>query len=219
MSYVEIDVYRHGISGANANNGLVVGRLPDEGLTDLGQDQAVQLGEFQVANGLRPDIAFTSPLKRTQETGMIALNTFNGQAPILRVSHQLTEHNRGDFEGKTISEIFTPTFTEQLDMIGSDYRYQGGESTNDVANRMALWLRTAALTALRADMKRVSGYSHHMAIVALITRLHGVTDPVEVHQLSRSILSSGIVDFVSRTLIVFENNRFMVEHIGEPTIS
>jgi len=67
---VEIFIARHGQNEDNVN-GILNGHR-DLPLTDLGREQAQQLGEGIAQQGLQFDAVYSSPLRRAFETAQIA---------------------------------------------------------------------------------------------------------------------------------------------------
>ncbi len=91
-------IVRHGETEWNA-----VGRIQghtDIGLSEKGAEQARSLGARLA--GLSIDTAYSSDLKRTSETAIIALG---GREIVLNETPMLREYHKGAFEGLTLTEI------------------------------------------------------------------------------------------------------------------
>src|SRR6266540_1912512 len=71
----ELILIRHGRSRGNANKGIIQGSDPDpaNGLDDLGERQACQLGQELAERKISPATVWLSPLARARQTGDIAL--------------------------------------------------------------------------------------------------------------------------------------------------
>lgn len=92
---------RHGQNVDNLN-GILNGHR-DLPLTDLGREQARQLGEGIVAAGLTFDAVLSTPLSRGYETAVIAAEVANLPEP--EVMDLLIERNFGIMTGRPISDI------------------------------------------------------------------------------------------------------------------
>lgn len=97
----EMMLARHGQNEDNLN-GVLNGHR-DLPLTDLGRQQARQLGEGIVAAGLTFDAVLSTPLSRGYETAVIASEVANLPAP--EVMDLLIERNFGIMTGRPISDI------------------------------------------------------------------------------------------------------------------
>ena len=94
-------IARHGQNEDNVN-GILNGHR-DLPLTELGREQARQLGEGIKAAGLKFDVVLSSPLIRAYETAVIAANIAGLPDPI--VYENIIERNLGDMAGVPISKI------------------------------------------------------------------------------------------------------------------
>jgi probable phosphoglycerate mutase len=98
---VEIFIARHGQNEDNVN-GILNGHR-DLPLTDLGRDQANELGEAIKSAGITFDAIYSSPLSRAFETAEIVTAKANLPQPI--VYDQLIERDFGILTGKPASQI------------------------------------------------------------------------------------------------------------------
>ena len=98
---VEIFIGRHGQNEDNVN-GILNGHR-DLPLTDLGREQARQLGEGIAAFGIQVDAVYSSPLIRAFETAQIASNTANLPDPIKM--DLLIERDFGVMTGVEVSRV------------------------------------------------------------------------------------------------------------------
>ncbi len=98
---VEIFIARHGQNEDNVN-GILNGHR-DLPLTDLGREQAKQLGEGINQAGLHFDAVYSSPLSRALETAQIAAKV--AALPEPKVMPELIERDFGVMSGKPASQI------------------------------------------------------------------------------------------------------------------
>jgi probable phosphoglycerate mutase len=97
----EIYIARHGQNEDNVN-GVLNGHR-DLPLTDLGREQARELGAAILAANLTFDAVYSSPLSRAYETATIVSDIANLPAPI--VYPNLIERDFGAITGKPASQI------------------------------------------------------------------------------------------------------------------
>ncbi|MBI1327355.1 MAG: hypothetical protein GC136_06890 [Alphaproteobacteria bacterium] len=93
-------IARHGNTFDPDEEPRRVGGRTDISLSESGRTQGVKLGEGLRAEGLQPDVIYTSSLKRTQETGTLA---FPNAA--LNIAEFLQEIDYGDDEDKPESIV------------------------------------------------------------------------------------------------------------------
>lgn len=113
---LKIYLARHGQDEDNAN-GILNGRR-DKALTDLGRQQATQLGEMIKALDLKFDKIYSSPLQRTYTTAqLIARNLDN---ILIEKTDLLIERDFGIMTGQPINkirEICSPDIIETESVI------------------------------------------------------------------------------------------------------
>lgn len=95
----------------------------DAMLSDLGREQAVNLGNFSRDRGDKFDIMFTSDLKRAIESSGLAFPEVEKIA-----DKRLRECNYGDLDGKHKSLVIYEEHVED--------KFPNGESLIDVENRI-----------------------------------------------------------------------------------
>lgn len=121
-------VARHGQTTWNAQNKLC-GQV-DVPLTDLGREQARQLGRRLADEGVRFDRIIASPLSRAYGTAEIAARELGFPEESIETDARLLEMAFGEHEGVQIGS------KEHLEYWGQfGIRFPGGESTLDVASR------------------------------------------------------------------------------------
>lgn len=118
---------RHGQTTWNVEN-KICGRT-DVPLTDLGRQQAAQLGQKLRAEGIRVDEILTSPLERAAQTAQIIGQELG--APV-RVEPRLIEQCFGIYEG--VSPRNHPDFVRDKQELLQ--RYQTGESMIQLCHRI-----------------------------------------------------------------------------------
>lgn len=92
---------RHGESFINILDVFAskVGVPNDKGLTDTGQKQALEGAKHAKEIGLKPDIVFSSPLKRAQETAIILAKEIGYPEKDIVTSDLFLEMQYGELEG------------------------------------------------------------------------------------------------------------------------
>lgn len=110
---------RHGQSEWNEKN-LFTGWV-DVRLTDLGKREAARAGELLAAEGLHPDILFTSVLSRAIQTANIALDTADRLWIPVHRTWRLNERHYGDLQGKDKADILSEFGNEQFMMWRRSY--------------------------------------------------------------------------------------------------
>ena len=223
MSAVEINLYRHGHTAHNEIRDVVFGQSLDEPLDELGFEQAAELGVYQADNDLIPGYVFTSHAERSLMTahtavGVLALRGRLPQGFTVQRDQRLVEQSLGVHEGMLRSEVYTPAVLEQIEREQAEYRHPEGESMRDASDRGYAALLSSARLAESSDVSRVDLYTHNMTIASILARIEGAHSSKEMHDYVRGMLNAQRLGFVSRTLVVWENDQFNIEHIGEPTV-
>jgi len=165
---------RHGQSEWNLKNLFTGWR--DVGLSERGHEEARAAGQRIKAKGLKPDIAFTSALKRAQVTsdhildvlGLTGLQTIRDQA--------LNERDYGDLSGLNKDDARKKWGEEQVHIWRRSYDVQppGGESLKDTGARVwPYYIREIQPHVLRGETVLVS--AHGNSLRALLMVLDGLT--------------------------------------------
>jgi len=127
---------RHGQSQANVS-GLLVGRI-DSPLTELGQRQAVAIGEALAAALTTPCRLVTSPLRRAVETGeeiAAALTEAIDGRPEVCVDDRFVELDYGELDGMAPGDLAPGLWDRWRSEPG--WRPPGGETLEEVGSRVA----------------------------------------------------------------------------------
>jgi 2,3-bisphosphoglycerate-dependent phosphoglycerate mutase len=164
---------RHGQSDWNLKNLFTGWRDPD--LTPLGVEEAKAAGRKLKAMGLTFDVAFTSGLKRAQDTCNLILTEIGqpGLATIRDVA--LNERDYGDLSGLNKDEARKKWGEEQVHIWRRSYDIAppGGESLKDtVARTLPYYVRHILPRVLRGE--RVLVAAHGNSLRALIMVLEGL---------------------------------------------
>lgn len=110
---------RHGQSIWNLEN-LFTG-WTDVGLTEEGEEEARTAGRLMAEEGLKPDVMFTSVLKRATETADLALEEAGWTDIPTRRSWRLNERHYGDLQGLNKKETADKHGDEQVLMWRRSY--------------------------------------------------------------------------------------------------
>ena len=134
---------RHGQTDDNLEPIRVQG-FTDTPLNEVGRSQAAELAERIASSGRRIGSLWCSDLSRAAQTAQTVGERIGLQA---RVDPRLREGNRGDWEGRLFIDIAgeDPDGYAAWMLAGADFRFPGGESLQEHADRV--W---AALEEIRA---------------------------------------------------------------------
>ena len=198
MTY-NLILLRHGNSVWNQKN-LFTGWV-DVDLSDQGREEAKRAGELLGESGLKPDLLYTSVLKRAINTAHIALDQIDRNwIPTLR-SWRLNERHYGSLQGLDKAETLEKYGAEQFQIwrrsydvpppaIADDNKYSqvGDERYADLGNdvprteclkdvlvRMIPYWESEISVALKAG-KTVLVTAHGNSLRALVKHLDGVSD-------------------------------------------
>lgn len=130
---VEIFVARHGQNEDNVAG--ILGGHRDKPLTDLGRQQARDLGQGILESGLTFDAVYCSPLIRAHETADIAAEIAGLPKPI--VLDELIERDSGIMTGMTVEAIKKDVKTSilQTEMITYFLDAEGAETFPELVAR------------------------------------------------------------------------------------
>ncbi|RMD82448.1 MAG: 2,3-bisphosphoglycerate-dependent phosphoglycerate mutase [Candidatus Dadabacteria bacterium] len=165
---------RHGQSQWNLENRFT--GWTDVDLTDQGRAEARRAGELLAAAGIRFDKAYTSALKRAQETLDIMLEVL-GQTDIPVVKDQaLNERHYGRLQGLNKAETAEKYGKEQVHLWRRSYDVAppGGESLKDTAARTLPFFRQHIVPDLDAGLN-VLVSAHGNSLRSIVMDLDGLT--------------------------------------------
>ena len=165
---------RHGQSEWNLKNLFTGWR--DPGLSEKGHEEAKDAGRRIKAHGLKPDIAFTSVLKRAEVTNDHILEQL-GQTGLETIRDQaLNERDYGDLSGLNKDDARAKWGEEQVHIWRRSYDTPppGGESLRDTGARVwPYYLHDIQPHVLRGETVLVS--AHGNSLRALVMALDGLS--------------------------------------------
>ncbi|MGD1933321.1 MAG: 2,3-bisphosphoglycerate-dependent phosphoglycerate mutase [Candidatus Phaeomarinobacter sp.] len=173
---------RHGQSEWNKKNLFTGWR--DVELTEQGRKEAAEAGELMKAAGLTFDVAYTSALKRAQETNKLALAAL-GQSDIPVIEDEaLNERDYGDLAGLNKDDAREKWGEEQVHIWrrAFDIPPPGGESLKMTADRVLPYFDAEIMPKVLAGT-RVLVAAHGNSLRALVMQLDnlGPDEIVEVN--------------------------------------
>ncbi len=148
----------------------------DVNLTEKGMREAEQLGE--IIRDIHFDAAYTSELKRTQQTCDGILSGKCDQEDLERIiAKPLNERDYGDLTGKNKWEVKDEIGDEAFQGIrrGWDYPVPGGETLKDVYARAIPYFQSEILPRLQRG-ENILLVSHGNTIRALMKYLDQIPD-------------------------------------------
>lgn len=171
MAYLVL--VRHGESKWNAQ-GIWTG-ITDISLDETGRENSQKIGE--VLKGLEFQLAFTSKLKRAQETLTEILQVLGKTDLPVVEDGALNERDYGKLTGKNKWEVEKEYGQKRFNQWrrGWDYPVPGGETLKDVYQRVALFYVQQILPQLLTG-KNVLVVAHGNSLRALIKYLEGISD-------------------------------------------
>ncbi len=198
MTY-NLILLRHGNSEWNQKN-LFTGWV-DVDLTEQGIKEAKRAGELLTKSGLKPDVLYTSVLKRAINTAHLALNEMNRNWIDTKRSWRLNERHYGSLQGLDKAETLEKYGPEQFQIWRRSYdvppppidddnefsqahdeRYAGlgdalprTECLKDVLVRMLPYWHSDIAASLEAG-KTVLVTAHGNSLRALVKHLDGIAD-------------------------------------------
>jgi len=199
MSEYTLILLRHGNSVWNQEN-LFTG-LVDVDLSELGRQEAKRAGELLAESGLKPDLLYTSRLKRAINTANIALDAANRSWIDVKRDWRLNERHYGALQGKDKAQTLAEYGPEQFQIWrrsfdvppppiddndqysqAHDERYLGlgaalpkTECLKDVLVRMMpLWENEISQDLIAG--KTVLVTAHGNSLRALVKHLDGISD-------------------------------------------
>ncbi|NDH64938.1 MAG: phosphoglyceromutase [Microbacteriaceae bacterium] len=199
MSEYTVILLRHGNSTWNQAN-LFTGWVDVE-LSDQGRAEAKRAGELLAESGLKPDLLYTSRLKRAINTAHIALNAADRSWIDVKRDWRLNERHYGALQGKDKAQTLAEYGAEQFQIWRRSYdvppppiddndqysqahdeRYSElgpnvpkTECLKDVLDRMLPLWNDEIVADLKSG-KTVLITAHGNSLRALVKHLDGVSD-------------------------------------------
>lgn len=173
---------RHGQSEWNKKNLFTGWR--DVELTEQGRKEAREAGELMKAAGYRFDVAFTSGLKRAQETNALALEALGQRDLPIIENEALNERDYGDLAGLNKDDAREKWGEEQVHIWrrSFDIPPPGGESLKMTAERVLPYFDAEIMPRVLKG-ERVLVAAHGNSLRALVMQLDdlGPDEIVEVN--------------------------------------
>jgi 2,3-bisphosphoglycerate-dependent phosphoglycerate mutase len=165
---------RHGESEWNKLN-LFTG-WKDPGLTAKGTAEARAAGRMLKAKGYAFDVAFTSDLKRAQDTLTLMLEELGQTGLTTHKDQALNERDYGDLAGLNKDEARKKWGEAQVHTWRRSYDIAppGGESLKDTADRVLPYYQDKIWPEVKAG-RNVLVAAHGNSLRALIMKLEGLT--------------------------------------------
>jgi 2,3-bisphosphoglycerate-dependent phosphoglycerate mutase len=163
---------RHGQSEWNLKNLFTGWR--DVGLTELGIEEAKAAGRRLKARGFQFDLAYTSALKRAQDTLTIMLEELGQTGLETRFDQALNERDYGDLVGLNKDDARKRWGEEQVHLWRRSYDVAppGGESLKDTLARVLPYYINHILPDVLSG-KRILVSAHGNSLRALIMAIEG----------------------------------------------
>src|SRR6185312_1473288 len=165
---------RHGQSEWNLKNLFTGWR--DVGLTEQGVKEAREAGRKLQAQGLVFDVAFTSALKRAQDTlDLMLAELGQSKLPVFK-DQALNERDYGDLVGLNKDDARQKWGEEQVHIWRRSYDVPppGGESLKDTAARTLPYYEAEIEPMVRAGMTILVA-AHGNSLRALVMKIEGLT--------------------------------------------
>jgi alpha-ribazole phosphatase len=132
---MKLYVIRHGLSMANAD-GVIQGHA-NSNLSDVGEKQADLLGRYFNAEGVSPEVIYSSPLERAHATARTIAHRLDPSPPVVTID-ELKEVDVGTLSGLSLDDAYemyptrwAPDVNKWLDFSGF-----GGESFDEFFKRV-----------------------------------------------------------------------------------
>jgi broad specificity phosphatase PhoE len=193
-----LDIYliRHGESVVNQNAHLIAGRNPETPLSIHGEEQAIKLGQKFQREGTIFDYAFTSPLIRSKQTAVLALDQMRFPVDELQEVPEIMEFSQGDWENRLRSDVYTSETLRYINTKGPLFVPPNGESLAMTEYRVSGWLLNQVLhNPDYLNRKLAIGvFSHAMVIKCLMHFIMGFNDRL-IHRIGLGNTGVCIVRF------------------------
>jgi 2,3-bisphosphoglycerate-dependent phosphoglycerate mutase len=173
MSEHLLVLVRHGQSDWNLKN-LFTG-WKDPGLTEQGVAEAKDAGRKLKAQGFKFDIAFTSVLKRAQQTLDLMLAEIGQPGLPTKKNLALNERDYGDLSGLNKDDARKKWGEDQVQIWRRSYDVQppGGESLRDtLARTLPYYVQEILPCVLRGERVLVSAHGNSLrALIMVLEKL------------------------------------------------
>ena len=207
---------RHGESEANLRPDLIGGRTNEAKLSPLGETQARRAGKYLLTMMIHPSIVHVSPAVRTLRTAELALGELDYHGRVV-IDPRIQELSQGLSEGLPRVDVYTPEVLAQITEQGASFKLPGGESVEELGERMYEASRTIDQAA-----ERIGGFetkymhlpvsalivTHETAIKALVARTKHFSQHwvYETHLPNASLTRMNMLD-----------GRLQIDYLGKAT--
>jgi broad specificity phosphatase PhoE len=147
---------------------------------------------------------FVSPADRTLETARISLDAMQLDIEPI-VQDEIQELSQGFAEGRLSAEIYTDEIRADIERLGKDFKLEGGESMNEVGQRMYQWVMKTFNREQVHGPQRHFIYTHGGAIKYLASHILGWD-----HE--RTYATE--IDNTSVNLFTFQDNELSVAYLN-----
>jgi 2,3-bisphosphoglycerate-dependent phosphoglycerate mutase len=173
MSERLLVLVRHGESDWNKKNLFTGWR--DVGLTEQGINEAREAGRKLKAQGLKFDVAFTSALKRAQDTLTLMLEELGQTGLPVFKDQALNERDYGDLSGLNKDDARKKWGEEQVHIWRRSYDTAppGGESLRDTAARvLPYYIQEILPRVMRGEHVLVSAHGNSLRALVMVLDRH-----------------------------------------------
>ena len=173
MSERLLVLVRHGESDWNRKNLFTGWR--DVGLTEQGIEEAREAGRKLKAQGLKFDVAFTSALKRAQDTLTLMLEELGQTGLPVFKDQALNERDYGDLSGLNKDDARKKWGEEQVHIWRRSYDTAppGGESLRDTAARvLPYYIQEILPRVMRGEHVLVSAHGNSLRALVMVLDRH-----------------------------------------------
>lgn len=202
----EIFLVRHPESHMNVRPDLIGGRSLEAPITARGAEQAHRFGRAFLDTYGMPDYLASSSAVRTQTLINIFAEEAEASLPV-EVSDALLEMSQGDFEGLLRADIYTDQRKEEINLHQKNFKLPGGESMEDVADRMLEWMYRHESN----DTAMILAATHGLATRCLVGRILGWSQ-------DEIMAYGGEFDNVSSSSFTVEDSKISVNFYGKDII-
>ena len=203
-----VDLIRHAeslmnVAMADPNNiPFIGGRENHIDLSELGKDQAKELGRFALKDGTQLTQLYCSPAQRSQRTCAISAEVMGLTIPAV-IDDRLQELDQGEWTNQPRTVYDDPANKAAMHKAGSNFAPPGGQSMNDVADQMDSFFKSIAYTGA---VEHVWVHAHGVAIKAWLGRLCGW---------SHERTYKTVIDNVSVSRVIMQDGAWVPQFINK----
>jgi broad specificity phosphatase PhoE len=214
LTFPSFNLYliRHGQSEANVDPDKM-GQTAEVPLTELGRQQAADLGQKLVDDGVHFDCVYSSPYDRAKDTAIISAAHFGE----IVFCDDLREYDAGDWKGSSRKETVTDNIKLSMGYFTNAFAPPNGESLNAVERRASKWLDETIMfnpevlslsDKVMTEQGRpleIACYSHGMTIKCLLHYIMGF---------DKSITWKIAINNTSVSKLAFDHEGWKVRYIN-----